>query len=116
MSQILCRRDIFTVHLAERPGEAAAAMQSSADAGSRWECPVTQLPCERAPVSALPACGHVLSERAIRQVRDDVALLTKCCAPALAVKLTARGTGCHMADAAHMLPAGRRGRMSSVQH
>ncbi len=61
------------MHLAERPaaaGEEAAQRDGAADAGSRFECPATQLPCERAPFAALPDCGHALSERAIRQACD----------------------------------------------
>lgn len=68
-------RDIFTVRLTRRP-EHEAATQSSVSGGavsissSLFECPVTQLPCEKAPFAALPECGHVLSDRAIRQVRN----------------------------------------------
>lgn len=54
-------------------------MQSSVSGGaissssSLFECPATQLPCEKAPFAALPVCGHVLSDRAIRQVRNTPA-------------------------------------------
>ena len=60
----VCRRDVFTVHLAERPLDAGSARNSEA---ARWECPAAQLPCEAAPFAALAPCGHILSERAIKQ-------------------------------------------------
>lgn len=34
----------------------------------RFMCPVTMLPCDRYPTSAISTCGHVFSDRALRQV------------------------------------------------
>ena len=57
------------MYLAEpEAGNKAVAPAAGAGLPSRFECPVTQLPCEGAPMAALPACGHVLSARAIKQV------------------------------------------------
>ncbi len=35
----------------------------------RFVCPITGSLCEQVPFSALATCGHVFSDRAIRQVR-----------------------------------------------
>ena len=65
-SRSLLRRDIFAVHLAARE-----AVEPAADAAAPrgYVCPVTDLAAGRGfPFVALPACGHALSERALRQV------------------------------------------------
>jgi Rtf2 RING-finger len=87
MSALLAwRRDIFTVQLTRRSDQEAAT-QSSVDGGaissssSIFECPVTQLPCEKAPFGALPECGHVLSDRAIRQVCSSQTSLLRLARP-----------------------------------
>ena len=58
---LLCR-DVFAVHL--------TAMEASDAAVPRgYVCPVTDQVAGRGlPFVALPACGHALSERALRQV------------------------------------------------
>ncbi|GFR48595.1 hypothetical protein Agub_g10499, partial [Astrephomene gubernaculifera] len=42
-----------------------------AAAASRFVCPVTLLPCHRHPCSALRPCGHVISDRALRNLRGS---------------------------------------------
>jgi Rtf2 RING-finger len=36
----------------------------------RFVCPVTNLPCERYPTSALVPCGHAFSDRALREAPE----------------------------------------------
>ena len=58
----LLRRDMFAVHLTARRAPDAAAPGG-------YVCPVTDRAAGRGfPFVALPACGHALSERALRQV------------------------------------------------
>ncbi|EFJ43098.1 hypothetical protein VOLCADRAFT_119208 [Volvox carteri f. nagariensis] len=47
----------------------APATSSSVGAATSFVCPITLLPCDRHPCSALRPCGHVISERALANIR-----------------------------------------------
>lgn len=62
-------RDVYTVHLAEQhdqDGDQPTA--ADAEAAERFICPVTHLHSTRYPFVALSTCGHVFSDRAVKQV------------------------------------------------
>ncbi|KAK9836326.1 hypothetical protein WJX81_005424 [Elliptochloris bilobata] len=61
------RKDVFTLHLTARQAGGSAADTATP---SGYVCPITDLAAGRGPFVALPACGHALSERALRQVAD----------------------------------------------
>ncbi|KAG2437961.1 hypothetical protein HXX76_005576 [Chlamydomonas incerta] len=84
LDHITSLRDVFDVTLTPEPGRGAsgsgkargggseaagAGGRGGGGAGSGWVCPVTLVPCERYPCSALRPCGHVLSDRAIKNLR-----------------------------------------------
>ncbi|GLC35862.1 hypothetical protein PLESTM_000376500 [Pleodorina starrii] len=50
---------------------AAAAAKTAGEAAAPFVCPITLLPCDRHPCSALRPCGHVLSNRALQNIRGD---------------------------------------------
>jgi hypothetical protein len=56
---------VFAVHIYEGGAGPAAAAEGEAEEPP-YRCPVLDLPCDRYAFVALPACGHVLSERAAR--------------------------------------------------
>lgn len=58
-------RDVFSVHL-----EPSSADGSSGEGDAPHRCPVTHVSCLVAPFSALVPCGHVLSDRALKELRD----------------------------------------------
>lgn len=67
-------RDTFSIFPPPEsaPSEAAPSGRP-ADTGSNssvvnYRCPITDLPCQLHPFSALVKCGHVFSQRAIDQV------------------------------------------------
>ncbi|PNW70341.1 hypothetical protein CHLRE_17g715950v5 [Chlamydomonas reinhardtii] len=53
-------------------GSEAVGAGGGGGGGSGWLCPVTLVPCERYPCSALRPCGHVLSDKAIKNLRGPV--------------------------------------------
>ena len=63
-------RDIFTVHLTEHQDKQTAKRPTATDAeaAERFVCPVTHLHTTRYPFVAISSCGHVFSDRAIKQV------------------------------------------------
>ncbi|KAG2424314.1 hypothetical protein HYH02_015204 [Chlamydomonas schloesseri] len=89
LDHITSLRDVFDVHLTPEQSEGAKGGAAGAGAaagsssrtgavaegagagggGSGWVCPVTLVPCERYPCSALRPCGHVLSDKAIKNLR-----------------------------------------------
>lgn len=80
------RRDVFAVQLSERcrttegsNSNGVTSTETRVESDSRFECPLTQLPCEKAPMAAIATCGHVLSARAIKQTIDHSCPL--CSAP-----------------------------------
>lgn len=71
------------MHL-DRPqdGSSAAAPPQPggcAPSSTPFACPITDLPCDRYPFCALATCGHVFSERAVKEMRDGTCSL--CDAP-----------------------------------
>ena len=67
-------RDIFTVQLTEQSeGGTAEQQPTAADAEGmeRFVCPVTHLHSTRYPFVAISSCGHVVSERAVKQVSSS---------------------------------------------
>ncbi|GIL72342.1 hypothetical protein Vretimale_4004 [Volvox reticuliferus] len=50
-------------------GTATTSRRASSTSGSSYVCPITLLPCDRHPCSALRPCGHVLSDRALANIR-----------------------------------------------
>lgn len=66
------KNDVFAVNLEMR---GATSGSERADGGARctsdYRCPVTDLPCLGNLMSALPACGHVFSDRAIAQMTEQ---------------------------------------------
>ena len=62
-----CFRDVFNVFLSMDSPQEAEARETSAAIMS-YRCPITDLPCQAHPFSALLKCGHVFSQRAIQQV------------------------------------------------
>ncbi len=69
--------DVFTLQYepaAAEAGAAATVAASSADGGADPElpapytCPITHLRCDRHPFAALRPCGHVFSERALKEL------------------------------------------------
>ena len=68
-SVLMCR-DTFPVYLTETTDGAAAQQPTRADdeAAERFVCPVTLLPATRYPFVAISSCGHVFSDRAMKQV------------------------------------------------
>ncbi|GLI68656.1 hypothetical protein VaNZ11_013132, partial [Volvox africanus] len=50
-------------------GAATTSRGASSTSGSSFVCPITLLPCDRHPCSALRPCGHVLSDRALANIR-----------------------------------------------
>lgn len=61
------KRDVFNVFLSLETEKAAEARETSA-AIMAYRCPITDLPCQVHPFSALVKCGHVFSQRAIQQM------------------------------------------------
>lgn len=62
-------RDVFTVYLTEH-ADLVGQQPTTTDAEvvERFICPVTQLHSTRYPFVALASCGHVFSDRAVKQV------------------------------------------------
>lgn len=58
-------RDIFNIELAPQPGGKTQGSLVVSD----YRCPITDLPCQLHPFSALAKCGHLFSQRAISQAR-----------------------------------------------
>lgn len=58
-------------------GDSAAAGPASpqVEGAVPLACPITDLPCDRYPFVALPGCGHVFSERAVKEIRDGTCAL-----------------------------------------
>ncbi|GIL64831.1 hypothetical protein Vafri_18685 [Volvox africanus] len=50
-------------------GTATTSRGVSSTSGSLFVCPIALLPCDRHPCSALRPCGHVLSDRALANIR-----------------------------------------------
>lgn len=65
-------RDIFTVHLTDLQDTQTAGLPTATDAEApeRFVCPVTHLHSTRYPFVAISECGHVFSDRAIKQMTD----------------------------------------------
>lgn len=65
-------RDIFPVHLTEVSARPAAERPTATDAeaAERFVCPVTHLHSTSYPFVAITACGHVFSDRAVKQMSD----------------------------------------------
>ncbi|KAL3131040.1 hypothetical protein ABBQ38_000358 [Trebouxia sp. C0009 RCD-2024] len=64
-------RDVFTVHLTEH-ADLVGQQPTTTDAEvvERFICPVTQLHSTRYPFVAIASCGHVFSDRAVKQMTD----------------------------------------------
>lgn len=62
---LLCR-DIFTVHLLADSGPAAAMSKQAAEPAI-YECPLQHVRCDMQQFSALSSCGHIFSDRALKQ-------------------------------------------------
>ena len=62
-------RDVFTVHLTEQ-ADLVGQQPTTTDAEmlERFICPVTHLHSTRYPFVAISSCGHVFSDRAVKQV------------------------------------------------
>lgn len=65
-------RDTFPVYLTDTTDTAIAQQPTRADdeAAERFVCPVTHLPATRYPFVAISSCGHVFSDRAMKQMND----------------------------------------------
>ena len=64
-------RDVFNVVLENR-ARSEGSQGNDAESSDQHRCPVTDLPCETHPFSALSTCGHVFSDQAIQQVRAQL--------------------------------------------
>ena len=73
-------RDVFAVEFHANPDAAAAAE------GAPWICPVALVPVGELPFVLLCPCGHVLSERAWRELAAAAAC-PQCAAPCSVIRL-----------------------------
>lgn len=69
LSHLRTKKDIFTVHLLADSGPAAAMSKQAAEPAI-YECPLQHVRCDMQQFSALSSCGHIFSDRALKQVTD----------------------------------------------
>lgn len=107
LEHLTSMRDVFAVTLCPDPEEDADAASSTAP----HRCPVTDLPCTTGAFCALAPCGHVVSERALKELRgaDGGVSCPSCAAaaPAEAV-VPILGTDEQVAALRELLPTRRK--------
>eukprot|EP00798_Chlamydomonas_sp_ICE-L_P014183 gene14183-20151_t len=76
-------KDVFAIKLENVEAAAGGPSKSSQNETSKtameaptslvpYSCPITMLPCTRYLFSALPRCGHVLSNRALTNIKEQL--------------------------------------------